>query len=145
MDIKLYNNSGEKNLINKSLTGGMTLEGNMRGETPVMYPVITISSSTFPDYNYMYIPNFNRYYFITEIRSVRSGVWEILGKVDVLMSFKSDIYNSFVVLADSEETGISNYLSGNVWTALVKDLTDIINFPNGLNDDGEYVLITAGG
>ena len=43
--------------------------------------------------NYAYIPDFNRYYFINDIISVRQNMWRVVMNVDVLMSYKTQIYN----------------------------------------------------
>jgi hypothetical protein len=48
------------------------------------------------------------------------------------------------VVTEAQELG-SNYLNGRQFVRLVKSKTDIITFPNGLLDSGEYILITAGG
>lgn len=45
------------------------------------------------NYNYAYIPDFNRYYFITNISSYRTNLWRIDMKVDVLMSYANEINN----------------------------------------------------
>ena len=146
MDIVLYSMTGEVNLLNKQLSNGRTFTGTLRKETSVVAPSILFeSASNLTQYNYMYISEFGRYYFIDNVISVRTGLWEVSGKVDVLMSFKSGIETSFVVLDHSEETGNSNYLQSHIWTSLVKDKTDVITFSNGFLDDGEYILITAGG
>ncbi len=42
--------------------------------------------------NYAYIPNFNRYYYINDIISLGNNFWSIVLSVDVLMSFKEQIY-----------------------------------------------------
>lgn len=41
--------------------------------------------------NYAYIPQFNRYYYIDNIVSVRTGLWRLDMSCDVLMSFKDKI------------------------------------------------------
>lgn len=48
--------------------------------------------------NYCKIPEFNRYYFITDITSVRRNIWQIELQVDVLMSYKDDFLklNAFI-------------------------------------------------
>ena len=61
------------------------------------------------------------------------------------MSFKDSLKNVKVILNDSEVEGADNYLTGEQWVTNVKDTTNIVNFPNGLLDNGEYILITAGG
>ena len=41
--------------------------------------------------NYCYIPDFNRYYFINDIISVRNNLWRIALSVDLYMSYKHEI------------------------------------------------------
>lgn len=57
----------------------------------IVNPVLVIEYSKLPDFNYVYIPMFNRYYYINEIISVRNKIWELHLSVDVLMSFKDTI------------------------------------------------------
>ncbi len=148
MEITLYTNESEKNKLEKTITNSILLEGNLRDESSIINPIILISSNKedIPYmYNYAYIPAFGRYYFITDIESVRTGIWRVSMHVDVLMSYKEQIKNLNVIINNSEETGANNYLSGNQWITNVKNTTSIVNFPNGLNDNGEFILITAGG
>ena len=148
MEITLYTNESEKNKLEKTLDHPILLEGTLRDESSIINPIILISSNKedIPYmYNYAYIPAFGRYYFITDIESVRTGIWRVSMHVDVLMSYKEQIKNLNVIINNSEETGANNYLSGNQWITNVKNTTNIVNFPNGLNDNGEFILITAGG
>ena len=145
MDIKLYKNHSEKNKINKSLTGEVEYSGTLRDETSVINPVVMIHATNISLFNYAYIPEFHRYYYIRDIVSVRNGLWRVSMSVDVLMSFKNDILDLNVILSDTESTGQSDYYAGDQWRSLVKAKTDIIKFSNGLLDNGEYILITAGG
>ena len=50
-----------------------------------------------------------------------------------------------VILNNTQETGLSNYMSSPNWVSLVKTKTDIKVFPSGLSEQGEFILITAGG
>ena len=145
MKIKLYKNHSEKNKIRKTLTGEVEYSGTLREETSVINPVILIHANNLSLYNYAYIPEFHRYYYIRDIVSVRNGLWRVSLSVDVLMSFKTDILELDVILSDTETTGQSDYYAGDQWRSLVKSKTDIITFSNGLLNDGEYILITAGG
>lgn len=52
--------------------------------------------------NYMYIPTFNRYYFIDDIISVRNNLWRIVAHVDVLMSFKKEIMQQNLLINRNE-------------------------------------------
>lgn len=145
MNIILYVNNSEKNKIGKTLTNDFSLSGNLRDATNIINPVILIEISEIGNYNYCYINNFNRYYFITDITVIRTGLFAISLMVDVLESFKSDIKNLSVILLNTQNVGSSNYLPSPVFRGNVKSKTDILNFPNGLNDSGEFILITAGG
>ena len=145
MEITFYLNSDEPNKVNKTLTGDYTIEGSLKGECTIENPIILIESGiNINEYNYFYIPEFDRYYFRTRFTVVRNGFIRIEGKTDVLMSFKDQIQN-FDVILDHSETKFTDYMSSPVWQTLVKTKTDILNFPYGLSDDGEFILITAGG
>ena len=145
MDIVLYVCSSERQAINKTLSSGDTLTGSLRGESSIINPSFLIEHSNPSSFNYCYISDFGRYYFITNITSVRTGIWRIDCSVDVLMSFKTQILNLDVIVSDDSLPDAECYYSGEQWKTLVKTKTDVINFPNGLLDDGEYILITSGG
>ena len=145
MNIQLCSNASEKNKINKTITTGITLSGSLRNESNVVNPSIIINIDNPTIYNYAYIPEFNRYYFIINYISLRTGMWQINLKSDVLMSFKDSILSSEVLINKTEATGKNNYLTGSNWVNNCKTKTDILAFPNGLLDDGKYILITAGG
>ena len=52
--------------------------------------------------NYAYIEEFHRYYYITNITSIHNNVWQLTMRVDVLMSYKSDIYNLKALVVRNE-------------------------------------------
>ena len=145
MEIKLYTNNSEMNKINKNLTNELSLTGSLRDVANIVNPVITIQIANISDYNYVYIPDFGRFYFISDIVVIRTGLYTLSLSVDVLESFKSEILNLPVILSNTQNVGSTNYLPSNVFLNNVKNKTDILNFPNGLNDSGEFILITAGG
>lgn len=145
MDIILCKNNSEPNKINKVLSDQYTLSGTLKEQTSITSPAIMIENENPVNFNYAYIPDFNRFYFISDIVNVSNNLWRINLKVDVLESFKNDILSSSAILSDSEVTGSDKYMSGEVWKSKVKETTNIINFPSGLLDNGEFILITAGG
>lgn len=91
----LYQNKSEQYRVDKSdyLTAIKTLNGALREDTSITDLSITFEMETVPDFNYIYIPIFNRYYFVNDIRSIRYKIWEISASVDVLMSYKDAILN----------------------------------------------------
>ncbi len=146
MEITFYVNNEEPEKVNKNLGTGQTFEGTLKNEVIIERPSILIETDIdINDYNYFYIPEFSRYYFRTGIEVVRNNLFRISGRTDVLMSFKEQMKDFRVILDHSEVTGVTNYQSSTVWQSLVKTKTDIINFPYGLSENGEFILITAGG
>lgn len=91
--LNLYKNSAEPNRVDKTnyLTQIGTLYGAFRYETSITNMAITIQQEEFPKFNYVYIPIFNRYYYVTDITSIRQNLWEISLSIDVLMSYKDAI------------------------------------------------------
>lgn len=145
MEIQFYLNNSEYNKINKSLTSGETLTGTLRDQSNVVNPTIVVEGgSAITTYNYCYIPEFHRYYFINEIVSIRNNIWSVSLKSDVLMSFKDQILKCSGIVEDSTTEGTA-YLNGSQFVSNCKNYTDIVNFANGFNSEGEYILITAGG
>lgn len=54
--------------------------------------------------NYVFIEEFNRYYFITDIISVRNNMWRLNMHVDVLMSYKEEIKQQDAFVTRNEFT-----------------------------------------
>lgn len=144
--ISLFKTASENNRVVKDLTDEKQLSGELRNQTSVLNPKIRIESAeNIAGYNYCYIPEFGRYYYIVDITSVRTRVWEVSMRCDVLMSYKDEIKGLNAILNNTQDTGLSNYLASPNWVNLVKTKTDIRVFPSGLNEQGEFILITAGG
>ena len=67
-------------------------------------PTLIIKSNSVISSNYLYIPNFNRYYFIDKKNLDKAGITIIECECDVLMSFKNDILNSTQLIIRSADT-----------------------------------------
>ena len=144
--ISLFKTASENNRVVKTLTDEKQLSGELRNQTSVLNPSIIIESSdNISTYNFAYISEFGRYYYITDIMSIRTNCWVVSMRCDVLMSYKDEIRSMNVILNNTQETGLSNYLSSPNWVNLVKTKTDIKTFPKCLSNEGEFILITAGG
>lgn len=144
--ISLFKTASENNRVVKVLTDEKQLTGELRNQTSVLNPSIRIESAdNISTYNYAYISEFGRYYYIIDIVSVRTNCWVVSLRCDVLMSYKDEILGLNVILDNTQETGLSNYLASPNWVNLVKTKTDIKSFPSGLSEQGEFILITAGG
>lgn len=144
MEIQLCVNNSEVNKINKVLTDFISLQGTLKNETSVTRPEVLIEMENPSGFNYAYIPEFRRYYFITDIICVRNNLWRVIMNADALESFKNEILSQNCIIEKSA-SGFDLYLPDENIITLVKTKTDIVNFPSGLLDTGEFILITAGG
>ena len=104
MTIDLYKNSSEVNKVDKDLELLAELTGTLKEETSIINPVILISDidSYISSMNYAYITEFNRYYFITNIESVRNNLWRVSFHVDVLYTYKNNIRENFAIVERNE-------------------------------------------
>ena len=144
MQIEFYKNSSEKEKIGKSLSSGLTLSGNLRDECSITSPSILVESTSLVDYNYCYIPEFKRYYFISDIVSVRNNLWRVSLKCDVLESFKSDILKLSCIVDKQQNQSYNNNIDDGSYINRADSFVEIANYQNGFNSSGEFILITAG-
>ena len=144
MQINFYKNSSEKNKIGKYLSSELTLNGNLRDECSITSPSILVEATSLVDYNYCYIPEFKRYYFISDITSVRNNLWRVSLKCDVLESFKKDILNLSCIVDKQQNQSYSNNIDDGSYINRADSFVEIANYQNGFNNSGEFILITAG-
>ena len=144
MEIILYNNKSEKNKIGKDITLVATLTGSIKEPSSLIRPQIVIEYSDPTAFNYVYISEFGRYYYVSDVTILNTNILMISLVVDVLESFKTSILSQHVII-DKNQNVFSNYLPDSNLLTLVKTKTDIVNFPSGLLDSGQFILITAGG
>lgn len=124
-EIILYKNNGENNKIDKSSTleKVTTLKGTLKENTSITNPVISFYSSTFLDFNYIYIPNFSRYYFVSDITVKSNNYYTMTLKVDVLYSFKDKIKNQYAII---ERCNDENYYNKNLKDDIPCDINPLI-------------------
>ena len=147
MEIKLYKNLSENNVIGKTLTQIKSVEAQLKNDVSIINPTLILYyTANILDSNYCFIQKFNRYYFIDEIVPITGDRCIVKCRVDVLESFKEDIKSLTVILDKSQSIYKSNkYLDDGSFVVENKDFNTIHNFPNGFNDEGTFILICAGG
>lgn len=150
MNITLYNNKAENIRVDKSeyLDNALQLTGSLREGTSLTSPSILIEKTDLNlfSYNYVYIQDFNRYYFITDIISENTYLWRINCKVDVLMSFKTQILaiqNPYISRSASQyDLNIGDdqlYLKNNVNVVVTPYSNDLFR-PKAQQTGFNYVL-----
>lgn len=144
MTITLYRNISEYNAVNKSINELTTLTGTLREESSIIDPVITISDidNYVGSMNYAYIPEFNRYYFITNIESVRNNLWRVSFHVDVLYTYRSQIKSNSAII-ERNENEYDLKLNDGLFRTQQNPRIAQFPFPSGF-DTWNFVLAIAG-
>lgn len=143
--ISLYKTTSENNRVVKALSAVKEMSGELRNKTSVLNPSIRIESAeNISGYNYCYIPEFGRYYYITDITSVRTNIWEVSMRCDVLMSYSVQI-KALKPIIERDETGQSAGLVDSDLPISINKKVQKFYFPNGFTKDIQYVLTTSGG
>lgn len=104
MKATFYSSSAEKNRLDKTtyLSGATEVDILLKENCGMLTPTLIITTNIL-NKNYVYIPLFERYYFITNITRLDNKRVEIDCKCDVLMSFKEDITNLKVIATRSTD------------------------------------------
>lgn len=98
MQIIFYNYTGKTNVLYKTLdtSTAITRTGTLRRGTSIITPSIDVQTdlATFKSYNYCYIPDFHRYYFIIDRVSITSDFIRLTMNCDTLRSYNYRIDKS---------------------------------------------------
>lgn len=144
MEIILYYNDSEKIKLDKELTQIGTIEGRLFQNTSITKPSIMFDLDTAVfSANYLYIPQFNRYYFITDVVNVSANKWQIQARVDVLTSFKSAIRENTAII-ERQENEYNLYLDDKYYRAYQNEDVQYKKFSSSLPTD-KYILVVNGG
>lgn len=146
MNIKLYRNESNNNVLNKKITLINEYNILLKDNVDVYRPIIKIKTELLNNCNYVFIQDFNRYYYVVNKRSINIEIIELTLECDVLMSFREHILNLKCIIDKQENINLGNkYYDDNSLISLSKEFIESYNFNNGFNENGEFILITAGG
>lgn len=123
MELQIYNNESNTNVVNKKITLVDKVNFNLKSDNSILQPILLIKK--YSKGNYCYIKEFNRYYYITDIKLLTGGMYQLQLEIDVLMTYKEDIMSK--PITTSKDVKISND----------------VDF-NNLYDIKQYLLIIGG-
>lgn len=140
--ITLQTNNSDTNALDKTINDIITLSGTLKDTTSIINPTILISGSIPTNCNYMTISTFGRSYFITDVRSVHNGLFEIDGHVDVLKTYATQIRACSGIVA-RQENNWNLYIDDGSFKIYQNPRLTLKKFPSGFNTQ-EFVLAVAG-
>ena len=140
--LKLYKNSSENNDVSKTLTDEHKVTGYSRSVVDMLNPVIELAGIEVNSYNYCYVQELNRYYYIENINISPNGVYRLSMRIDVLMTYRDDIMASHGLITKNREY---NPYTGDV-DAESRYTLEKHEFENGFDfTNGDFVLVTMRG
>ncbi len=144
MMITFYKTSDESIKVNKNLTTIKSFDGSIMSTMPeVVDPVIQVPlSNELLDCNYLYIPEFNRYYF-AKGRVINGGIIEFSAHCDVLMTYKDEIKNLDAIVSRQENV-YNLYQNDAMLPLYVNKKIQYLKSKSVIPLNPSYILITAG-
>lgn len=145
ISMSLYQVSDDINVMGKSIPAPTSTHTILlKDGCSVDNPVVTFSAmaSAIAPLNYAYIDTFQRYYYITERKSLVNGVVELTLESDPLQSFMTDIKEVDATIARATDKS-NGYLHDSEYSALAYQTILHKEFPKAM-DDVSYILATVG-
>ena len=143
MTVNFMVNSSPEIYVNKSVSISKQVDCNLKGEVDILHPTLIVKDVAIGSCNYMQIPDFsNRYYYIDSAITRNNGILEITGRVDVLMSHKTEILALGGIVA-RQENNFNGELKDVDYTALNYKRVQTKAFSHTFNSNN-FVLIVAG-
>lgn len=146
MIITIGTTTNDKRDLTKSFFG---VDVTVQPKQPcdILNPVFILDyNPTFISANYVYCPDFSRYYFISKPPTLLQGHrMEISCSVDVLMSWNAGIKNVSALIVRQENAGLSLQTDPSI---MIKNyaIIDTYPFPEQFNVAfGSYVMQVIGG
>lgn len=146
--ITFYKSTAEPNRVDKALylSDAITLStGQFRESADKMTCSIRIQyAGALNGYNYVYISDFSRYYFVTEHTIERTGVHRFELKTDVLYTNKADILATEAIIARNQTEFDTRLIDDRLKFHALK-VVNTIPFPISVRSNDCFILAVNGG
>lgn len=105
-NLKIFTNQSNQNVINKKIFLVTELKCTFRDDIDILKPVLIVKNYT--GGNYCYVSDFDRYYYIDDVRVLKGGVYQLFCSVDVLRSYAIDLESAEYYSNDGVLHSINN-------------------------------------
>ena len=141
MTVIFYKYDGIKNKINKALADGLVVNNVIiQNDFDITDFELLIKDTAFnSEYNYCYIQDLGRYYFIESVERMNGTIYKIRLSVDVLKSFSTQIENINAIITKSENPD-DNFVNCEVSENYT---SEVINLTDNFNHSGNLILVTS--
>lgn len=143
--INFYSYNGHPNTVNKQLGEFTAIEGDLRQTFDVLRPTVTLRKKPRPTFNYCYIPDLGRYYFVDRVSFEGNNAYELTLRVDVLKTYESEILAATGRVSESDNP--DPYISNRETVYKRTPNFEKVPFANTglLNETGGIIMVTLKG
>lgn len=143
MTITTYSNASEEHVLDKDITKiNENVSVVLKDDTNVLSPTLITSQNISHTFNYIYISDFNRYYYVRNITYSQQRFY-IECAVDVLMSFNTDI-KSLELIANRSSSRFNVYQPDPHVKFLQKSIVATQKFPYGFSGNSMILAVNGG-
>lgn len=155
MTINLYSTGDNPKTVTKTLTAISSVQGRAAQPCNILHPELILSGDSTVNAinaNYVYVPDFGRYYFVKDHTTDTAARIILSCEVDPLMSWAAGIKASKQLVTRSESVGMPTYTPDDQY--LLKPNKDIkviafeggyFNLENATQISYNFLLNVAGG
>ena len=141
MKVEFYTTNDNLKTVNKTLTLNKTINIVFRQSVDEQAPVIIMSVDNLNGSNYVFIPDFKRYYFISDVDNYTAKLVRLHLTTDLLMTYKDIILNTPVQITATEKPSyLSTGLPSQTTTTKRIEKSDVT-----LKKENSLILTTIGG
>lgn len=146
MELTIGYVSDDEKTVSKNYNAVYVYEVKVKDNDNIVNPTFLLTTTDTLTVNYCYCEKWNRYYYIDSIDVLTGGRVALNCRVDVLMSFKDDIYNLSAIIDKQQDIRKANmYLDDGSLVAENRTNIEIKDFSNGFSNNGNYIIVVAGG
>ena len=147
MNITFYEMNENADKIGKTLTGGFSKTINLKRDFDIINGVLFLSFNPLKTqvenetkhFNYCFITELNRYYFIKRVDFIRYGYYRVILEIDVLKTYETEIKALTPVIIQSE-----NPQANKIDCEMSNDTTETqFNLTDVFDSNGKLYLTTV--
>lgn len=141
MKFYLSTTQDNNNVMNKTITDPIEVTLNLKRDFDIKNPRLVIKEEGFSiqDYNYISVPELERFYFIGSVTNLGSSLYRLDCSTDLLETFKQDILDSQAMYSRGIKAG--DYQDGELITTLNKSTTKLYS-DKSIGDKASQIMVT---
>lgn len=157
INVTFFTCSADNRTVDKSgyLNSVISSTAIMYENTSIVSPIIKFAWNTngaIPNVNYAYIPQFGRYYYVTDVKALIGGSMEYHLRCDVLMTYRGAIRSSTQTVVRSESIGKPTMIPDENYPLMPNKNMKVIlfdnpnfNLANATANSYNFILNVSGG